>query len=84
VVFRANAELDLSKGACVNLSQALDGKTLSIKDSEVQSCDFRGSVTDGSSTVTVNANYVKVESFKGRTVTFTTNNSCNFVLIKAY
>ena len=68
----------------MTFSQPLTNEVLSIKDSDVQRCDFRGTVTDGTTTLQVTRNYLKGEGLVGSTVTFENTNNCNFVLLRAY
>ena len=81
-------ELNLGVSKCVNFTHSggLTGKTLAVWDSDANtSCDFRGTVTtNGTGSMSITSNYKAATNLTGTQATFTTNNGCNFVKVRAY
>lgn len=79
-------EINLNKGACVQLPKDLKGKTLQVWDSDKASCDFRGKVKTigGKGTLNVDSNYVSTVSLTGKKIQFAPSNGCKSVQMRMF
>ena len=80
-------ELNLSTTTCVELPANLNGKTLSVWDSDSNgSCDFRGSVSsvNGNGSLAITSNYVTTATMSGTKIRFDANNGCKYVQMRVY
>lgn len=79
------AEIDLNTANCVNVNGGMAGKTLQVWDSDANpSCNFRGTVSAGGSTLSITKNYHSTSSLSGNRLNFSSNNDCKYVKIRFY
>lgn len=80
-------EVDFSRNSCIEYSAGMTGKTLQVWDSDVQTCNFRGTVTsvDGTGSLVVDSDYERVDAaFTGKKLSFTSNNGCKYALVRVF
>ncbi|MGR5096517.1 hypothetical protein ACPV5O_19220 [Vibrio maritimus] len=80
-------EIDLSLTECIALDRDLAGKNVQVWDSDSNdSCDFRGTLSsiDGNGSMNISSNYVSGSAITGTTITFTSDNNCQYVKFRAY